>query len=279
MKFNRKNIKKADALTEAIGGIFSENDIELLCHSSVRIIKNNIIIYIDPFHIDEHGKINLKKSKNKEKYKKLVDSEGYIKADCIFITHSHYDHFSPEDIKKILKPSTILVVTEDLLEEAIKLQKDMSKVVTVVPNKDYEVEFINLEVMAIKNRGRYTDNTSITKLKFSTTEAYNLEKKYHQKQKKWVGYIIQILDKKIYIAGDTDNVPGLENIDSDIAMLPVGGTYTMNPKEAAKLGVKLNAKLLIPMHYGEIVGNKNCGTTFAAEVMVLDICKRIKVLI
>ena len=84
----------------------------------------------------------------------------------------------------------------------------------------------------------------------------NVPQKYHQKENNWVGYIIELNNIKYYIAGDTDNIEEIQNIKSDIAFLPIGGEFTMNSKEAAELANKIDTKIVVPTHYGELVGSK-----------------------
>lgn len=69
--------------------------------------------------------------------------------------------------------------------------------------------------------------------------------------------------ERIYIAGDTDNIDEIQDISCDVALIPIGGTYTMNYKEAAKLANVIEAKIIIPTHYGSIVGKKSDGEKFA----------------
>jgi len=150
------------------------------------------------------------------------------KADIIFITHGHYDHFSPEDLAKIQKDGTTFVAPNDVAAQ-IK-----GKVIAVEPGKSY----------------------SVGKLKIQTVPAYNIDKKFHPKANKWVGYIITLSNgEKIYHAGDTDFIPEMKSIKTDIAMLPCGGTYTMTAQQAADAANAFKPKLLIPMHYGSIVGS------------------------
>lgn len=188
----------------------------VLCHSSIKI-KASKTIYFDPFKINQE----------------------FHDADYIFCTHSHYDHFSPEDITKVIKEKTKLIVTKDTLTKAIELV-GQKNVITVEPDKEYKID----------------------ELEFKTTYSYNKNKNFHKKEYNWVGYIVDIDDQKIYVAGDTDNIEELKNIKCDIAFLPVGGIYTMNYKEAAELANCIDAKIKIPTHYGEIVGNKEDGEKF-----------------
>ena len=192
------------------------DNIEVLIHSSIKFSKD-IIIYFDPYKI------------NKE----------YHDADIIFITHSHYDHYSPLDIKKVIKNNTIIVCPEDVKEELLKL--NIKNIIEVVPNKDYEV----------------------LNIKFKTIPAYNINKNFHPKENNWLGYLINYNNVKYYIAGDTDITEENKNIICDVAFVPIGGTFTMDYKEAANLINEIQPKIAVPTHYGLIVGNKDDGIKFS----------------
>ena len=190
--------------------------VEVLCHNSIKITEN-VIVYVDPFKI------------NKE----------YHDADYVFFTHSHYDHFSLEDIEKVKKENTVFIVTEDLKENAEGLY-GKENILVVKPNEDYHVSDFD----------------------FKTTYAYNVNKAFHPKENKWVGYLIQINNKAYYVAGDTDNIEEIQDIECDEAFIPIGGTYTMNYKEASELANAIKAKVVIPTHYGSIVGDKEDAIKF-----------------
>lgn len=198
------------------------NGIEVFCHSSIKI-KKDVTIYIDPYKIDKE----------------------YNDADYVFCTHEHYDHFSPEDIEKVIKEDTVIVTVPNTLAETMKLQPDRSKIILVGPNESYDMKNI----------------------KFETTVAYNENKLFHQKSKEWVGYIITINGEKIYIAGDTDDLSELENIKCDVAFVPIGGMYTMNYNEAANLINEIHPKIAVPIHYGLIIGSKEDAEAFKQEVI------------
>ncbi len=187
-------------------------NIEINCHSSIKI-NTDKIIYIDPFKIQ---------------------SESHD-ADIILITHDHYDHYSPEDIEKILNDKTVIVAPKTM-EELI----DMKKVILVEPEKVYNIEGIKIE----------------------TVLAYNVNKQFHLKEKNWLGYIIEINKIRYYIAGDTDITPENKQVKCDVAFIPVGGTYTMNYEEAAELTNIIKPKIVVPTHYGSIVGTKEDGIQF-----------------
>ena len=192
--------------------------IEVLCHSSIRIETENKVIYIDPFKIKEETK----------------------DADIIFVTHSHYDHFSEEDIIKIKNEKTKIVITEDLLEKTLELGFEKKDIIVVIPSNKYNV--LDIEI--------------------NTISAYNINKKFHPKENNWVGYILTLEGKRVYIAGDTDIMEENKKVECDIALVPVGGTYTMTYKEAAELTNIINPKIAIPIHYGEIVGKIDDGNKY-----------------
>ena len=193
-----------------ISGIFvnTQNSIRIDCGK---------IIYVDPLDIRQESH----------------------DADYIFITHDHYDHFSLEDINKVLKQETQFVVP---LKMDIRVRKNtpVGRNLAVAAGQSYETE----------------DFT------FETVPAYNLIKPFHKKSAGWVGYILNIDDTRIYIAGDTDATREAKNVKCDIAMVPIGGTYTMNHKEASALINKIKPKYVIPTHYGSLVGDKLDGERF-----------------
>lgn len=186
------------------------DNIKLISQSALRIKNNDKIIYFDPY---------------------LLNNKYKNDADYIFITHSHYDHYSPDDILSIKKDNTKIVIPYDLENEVYSLEFNTNNILLVKPNKDYQMDNI----------------------KFSTVPAYNINKDFHKKEYNWVGYIIN-LDKVIYIAGDTDNIDEIRNIKCDIACVPIGGVYTMNVEEAVELVKSIKPKICIPIHYKTIVG-------------------------
>ena len=186
--------------------------IEINCHSSIKIMKG-IIIYIDPFRINE------------EKHD----------ADLILITHDHYDHYSPEDINKVIKEDTIIIAPK-----TVKELNNKENIIFVEPNKTYNIKGY----------------------KIVTVPAYNINKHFHPKENNWVGYIIEMEDLKYYIAGDTDITPENKQVECDVALIPIGGTYTMDYKEASELINIIKPKIAIPTHYGSIVGDITDGEKF-----------------
>lgn len=160
------------------------------------------------------------------------------KADLILITHPHYDHCSLQDIKKISKTETIILAPPDCSSKLSRIENIKTEIITAGK--------------------KLTSNNLI----IETIPAYNTNKKYHPKQNEWMGFIITINNKRIYHAGDTDLIPEMSNLNLDIALLPIGGTYTMNAKEAAQAVFKIKTKIAIPMHYGKIIGTKEDALIF-----------------
>lgn len=197
-------------------------NIEWLGHSTIKINNQNQVIYIDPYNI----------------------KQDYNDADMIFITHSHYDHFSEEDINKVKKENTNIIITEDVFEKTLSLGFKESNIITVKPNESYQIDNI----------------------KFDTILSYNVNKKFHPKENNWVGYVIDINGVKYYIAGDTDITDENKMIKCDVAFLPVGGTYTMNFEEAANLANIIEPKVVVPIHYGSIVGTLEDAKNFKQRV-------------
>ncbi len=164
-------------------------------------------------------------------------------ADYIFITHDHYDHYSMPDIHKILDSKTVFIIPAPL-EMSLRKSTPVGTQICVVPGQQYETP----------------DFT------FETVPAYNLTKSFHPKKAGWCGYIITIDGVRIYIAGDTDATKEAKEVKCDIALIPIGGTFTMNYKEAAELINKMKPKYAIPTHYGSFVGDQSDGEAFSKLV-------------
>lgn len=193
------------------------NDIELkwLGHSGFLIL-NSKVIYIDPYNI----------------------SENLPKADLILLTHSHYDHCSVADLQKIVREGTRIIAPADCQSKITRFN---------VP--------IKMEIIEKGNELDFGD------VKISTIPAYNIDKPFHSKDELWVGYLIKMNDVLIYHAGDTDKIPEMQKLTGYkqgdkkfIALLPIGGRFTMSVEEAVEAAKLLKPNLVIPMHYGSIVG-------------------------
>lgn len=187
--------------------------------SAYRWKGDGITIYIDPWGV----------AKGKDE-----------PADVIFITHAHFDHFQPDEIEKVRKPSTKLVAPIDVAKE---LGGDVK---AVRPGESFDVAGIKVETVPAYN-----------------THPEKLQN--HPKQNQWVGYILKLGDHRYYHAGDTDDAPELHSIKTDVAFVPIGGTYTMEWSEAAGLVKKIRPQVAVPMHYGFVVGTPADAERFAKE--------------
>lgn len=165
------------------------------------------------------------------------------RADIVLVTHSHYDHFDPESISKIAKDGTVYVVPASMEKELRGAVRE-GELITVNPGDVVETGGIRIQAVP----------------------AYNRLKPFHPKRNQWVGYVVTMDGIRYYVAGDTDAVPELEKISCDVALVPIGGTYTMTAKEAAKLINAIGPKTAIPIHYGSIVGKKEDAEIFREHV-------------
>lgn len=165
-------------------------------------------------------------------------------GDLILITHDHYDHFSPEDIVRAASDRARILVPEKMKDQAADLGFFGDKLLTVSPGTLRETDGILVEAVA----------------------AYNNMKPFHPRKKGWVGYLLTIDGERIYIAGDTDMTRENQQIKCDIAMVPIGGTYTMDAKKAAELVNLIGPRAAIPTHYGSIVGKKEDEEVFRKNV-------------
>jgi len=200
-------------------------------HSSIRIAAD-CILYFDPFKLET----------------------AVHDADVIFITHAHFDHFSPEDIEKAAKPGTVFVLPAGMEADARKAGIKEEFIRALVPGQTAEVCGIAVEAVP----------------------SYNIGKPMHPKKNGWLGYIVTVNGERIYVAGDTDATPEGAAAECSIAMIPIGGTYTMNAKEAAGLVNAMRPKTAIPTHYGSIVGAKKDAQKFTELVDdAIEVCLKL----
>jgi L-ascorbate metabolism protein UlaG (beta-lactamase superfamily) len=189
-------------------------NIKWLGHAGFRIDAGRTI-YIDPFEIGPGPP-----------------------ADLVLISHSHYDHCSPEDLDKIVRPDTVIVTEKST---AAKLSG-------------------NIEVLAPG------DSVDLAGIGIEAVPAYNTDKAFHPRAQGWLGFVISVDGVRIYHTGDSDFIPEMAGIKADIALLPVSGTYVMDPEQAAAAARAINPAYAIPMHYGKIVGTARQAAAFKAAL-------------
>lgn len=193
------------------------------------LIKNSLKIYIDPYNIKD-------------------DSE---KADIILITHDHYDHCSIADIEKIIKEGTKILVPASSQSKITRFNIPI-KIEIVEP--EHELDFPDIKI--------------------ATLSAYNVDKTFHPKEECGVGYLLKTNDVFIYHAGDTDFIPEMQKLTGYkqegkefVALLPVGGRFTMTAEEALEAAKLIKPSLAIPMHYGSVIGTEEDAKEF------VELCK------
>ena len=203
-------------------------NITINARSSIKI-EGTKIIYFDPFKITD------------EKHD----------ADVVFVTHEHFDHFSPDDIRKIVNNQSVLVVPESMKELVQSNIGDMlSEVIYVNPvNCDEEI--------------------NLTSIMIKWVRAYNVNKPFHKKESDWVGYVVKLDGETYFVPGDTDENEDNVNVDCDVMFVPCGGKYTCDAKEAAVFTKKVAPAKVIPTHYTDIVGDSEIGLKFKEEVQKL----------
>lgn len=208
---------------------------------------------LDKISINAHSSVRIGGSKTIYVDPFRITEEKHD-ADFILITHPHYDHLSPEDFTKVAREDSVFVVPESARQEALDAGIAEKHLVTLNPGEDVELgDFIVEAVPAWNTRP------------------------YHPEVNRWVGYVIHLDGWVIYVAGDTDAIEENYDIKCDIAIVPVGGTYTMTAEEAADYINHLRPKYAIPSHYACLVGTADDAERFEKGVIdIIEVVKKIK---
>jgi len=156
-------------------------------------------------------------------------------ATLVCVTHTHGDHYSSSDIARVSNAQTQFIGPPDVISQ-------YGRGLSIAPNQMMEFDFVNIKAVP----------------------SYNTNKSNHPKSRNWVGFIIKLGGKRIYVAGDTDLIEEMKSLgDINVAILPAGGTYTMNAVEAAEATQYIKPDLAIPYHWGRNVGTLADAQTFA----------------
>ena len=170
-------------------------------------------------------------------------------ADLILVTHGHYDHCSPTDVGKIATPDTVIVAPADC--------------VTCLAGFGSELKIVEP-----------TTKFSLLGVKVEAMPAYTRRRRMHGRANGWLGYRIEVQGDSWYHAGDTDFIIEMQDLDADVACLPVSGGTVMNPVEAAAAAEAIDPGVALPMHYGTFMGCSEDAEAFrertSVEVQILE---------
>ena len=159
------------------------------------------------------------------------------KGDIILVTHEHYDHCELKNIRELRKPHTAVIASSQAAKR--------------------------IEGAAIARAG---DLINLNGIHITAVNAYNIDKYFHKKGV-GLGFVIESDSKRIYHSGDTDFIPGMEGLENiDVALMSVGGRYTMDYLEAARAVKTIKPRIAIPMHWGSIVGGGKDAKGFKKKV-------------
>jgi L-ascorbate metabolism protein UlaG (beta-lactamase superfamily) len=171
-------------------------------------------------------------------------------ADLILITHGHYDHFSPQDVERLAREGTWLVAPAAVAERV------GGQVVALAPGEGIEPDVagsVAVRAVAAYNTSKRDDDGNL----------------FHPREAGWLGYELNVGGRRVYHAGDTDVIPEMDDVaGTDVALLPVSGTYVMTAGEAAEAARRIQPQVAVPMHWGEHIGTRADAEAFADRAPV-----------
>ena len=211
-------------------GKLSMSNISINARSSIRI-EGTKVIYFDPFKITE------------EKHD----------ADIIFVTHEHYDHFSPEDIKKVSNKNTILVAPFSMKQIVLEKVGEM------------------IDEMIFAKPEEAGTNLMVDSVLIQWVRAYNIGKPFHTKESGWIGYVVTLDDNIYFVTGDTDANEDNVNVKCDVLFVPCGGKYTFDAEEAVEFTNRIKPRKVIPTHYTDVSGESKIGEIFKSAIQNIEV--------
>ena len=174
-------------------------------------------------------------------------AKGDYRADVLLISHEHFDHLSPEDLRRFAGPSTTIVAPK-ICEEPLRGFRQEKRFVD--PDEDIEVKGVGVHAVRAYNINKFREPGKV----------------FHPRADDKVGYVVTLDGVRFYHAGDSDATPEMKALDVDVAFLPVSGTYVMTAEEAAEAAKAMKVKVAVPMHFGSIVGDRRDAERFKALV-------------
>jgi len=188
-------------------------EITWMGHATFRL-GGSRVVYIDPW--------------------KVSSSPG--DGQVVFVSHSHFDHFSAQDVEKVSAEGAVVTGPPDVISQI---------------GSGYALR-----------PGDVFDADGVTMI---GVPAYNVGKAFHPKANGWLGAVIEMDGVRVYYAGDTDKIDEMDDLSGiDVALLPVGGTYTLDAAEAARAAEAIGCAAAIPYHFGDVVGSADDAAQFAA---------------
>ena len=164
-------------------------------------------------------------------------AKGDFKADILLISHEHFDHLSPDDIRRFADASTTIVAPK-MCEGPLRPFPQEKRIVS--PGSKLDLKGVSIEAIPAYNLNKFREPGKV----------------FHPKADGKVGYVITLDGVRFYHAGDSDATPEMKSLDVDVAFLPVSGTYVMTAEEAAEAAKAMKVKVAVPMHYNSIVGTR-----------------------
>ena len=189
-------------------------------------IQNGQVVYLDPFQIEGGGP----------------------KADLVLVSHEHFDHCNVEDLNKVVTSNTTVVAHAQSKGELSKLKFREIKIVK--PGDKVKIGDLGIEAVPAYNLNKFSEPGKV----------------FHPKDDGKLGFILAVKGVRIYHTGDSDHIPEMRGIRPDIALVPVSGTYVMTSQEAVEAVASIDPKVVIPMHYGAIVGDRRDAEALQKQV-------------